>query len=55
MRTSPDQRSPWGQRVWFDDREFEDMMEEVRTRVGDGVFEVGSGVDVDAILSRYTE
>ena len=29
-------------------------MDEVRTRVGDGVFEVGSGVDVDAICSRYT-
>ena len=54
MRTSPDQRSPWCQRVWFDDREFEDMMDEVRTRVGDSVFEVGSGVDVDAICSRYT-
>jgi hypothetical protein len=54
MRTSPGERSSWGQRVWFDDREFEGMMDEVRTRVGDGVFEVGSGVDVDAILSRYT-
>ena len=52
MRTRPDARSPWGQRVWFEDSEFDDIMDEIRARAGASSFAEGNGVDVDEILLR---
>jgi Zn-dependent peptidase ImmA (M78 family) len=47
-----DPRSPWGVRVFYEDTEFESMMDEVRERGGADTFTVGEGVDVDLVLLR---
>jgi hypothetical protein len=52
MRIKKDQSSPWGQRLFFEDREFESMMDELRLKAGDNSFVEGSGIDVDLILLR---
>lgn len=52
MRTKVDSTSPWGQRLWFEDDEFDAMMDEVRQKAGSGILEDGRGVDVEAILQR---
>lgn len=49
MKTWPDARSPWGKRLYFEDSEFEVMMDELRTKAGD-CFRTGAGVDVDRVL-----
>ena len=38
--------------MWYEDHEFDDIMDELRARAGAGVFEPGRGVDVDAVLER---
>ena len=50
MRTRPDSSSPWGVRVWYDDAEFDLMMDELRTRARLSKFEPGRGIDVEQIL-----
>lgn len=52
MRTKRDSSSPWGERLWFDDQEFDDMMDELRAKAGNNIFEEGRGVDVEAVLER---
>jgi hypothetical protein len=52
MRVKNDISSPWGKRVWFEDHEFEEMMDEARARAGSDVFQEGAGVDLEAILER---
>ena len=52
MRIARDMSSPWGQRVWFNDADFEAMMEELLQKAGGDAFVSGSGVDVDLILHR---
>src|SRR5262249_7616660 len=52
MRTRPDARSPWGQRVWFDETEFDEIMDEIRGRAGAAGFAEGKGIDVDEILLK---
>lgn len=52
MKTRPDARSPWGQRMWLDDAEFEDIMDEIRSRAGATTLPEGEGIDVDEILLR---
>ena len=52
MRIVRDNQSPWGQRVWFEDIEFDVMMDEARARAGKDVFTEGRGVDVEIILER---
>jgi hypothetical protein len=51
MRTSRDPRSPWGVRLWFEDAEFDEIMDGVRQRAGE-VYAEGRGVDVDEVLMR---
>jgi hypothetical protein len=51
MRTSRDPRSPWGVRLWFDDAEFDEIMDRVRQRAGD-VYTEGGGVDVEEVLMK---
>jgi hypothetical protein len=51
MRTSRDPRSPWGVRLWFEDAEFDEIMDGVRQRAGD-VYAEGRGVDVEEVLMR---
>jgi hypothetical protein len=55
VRTYKDATSPWGVGVYYDDGEFESMMDEVRTRAGADVFTVGKGVDIDLVLLRVYE
>lgn len=52
MRIYKDATSPWGMGVFFEDHEFESMMDETRLRAGSDVFTVGEGVDVDLVLLR---
>lgn len=52
MKARVDPTSPWGQRLWFDDHEFDSMMDEVRLKAGPGVCQDGSGIEVEAILER---
>ena len=50
MRSSRDQRSPWGTRLYFEPDEFETMMNELLLLAGPEVFVERSGVDVDRVL-----
>lgn len=52
MKTRPDRGSPWGVRVFFEDREFESMMMELSLRSDLPVFVPGAGVDVDRVLLK---
>lgn len=52
MRTTVDRSSPWGSRLWFEDHEFDAMMDEVRLKAGQGAVTAGTGVDVDAIFEK---
>jgi hypothetical protein len=52
LRINPDPASPWARRLWLDDRDFDDIMDELRARVGREVFSPGTGVDVDAVLEH---
>jgi len=52
MKIRRDESSPWGQRVYFEDNEFELMMDELRYKAGEGSFSEGKGVDVDLVLPR---
>ncbi len=52
MRTRPDPASPWGQRLWFENDEFDAMMDEARQRSGSVPLVGGTGVDVEGILER---
>ncbi len=51
MRTTRDPRSPWGVRLWFEDAEFDEIMDGVRQRAGE-VYAEGRGVDVEEVLMR---
>ena len=51
MRTTRDPLSPWGERIWYDEADFDSIMDEVRGRAT-ASFEAGRGVDVDAILEQ---
>lgn len=52
MKITLDPRSPWGQRMWFEDSEFDAMADEARERAGVELFERGKGIDVDTLLLR---
>lgn len=52
MRISNSTRSPWGKQVYFNDDEFEVMMESLRAKCGGTCFRHGSGVDVDLVLLK---
>ena len=54
MRTTEDPRSPWGVRLWFEEDEFDEIMDGVRGNAGD-VFSEGRGVDVEEVLMRVYE
>lgn len=47
-----DKNSPWGQRIYFEENEFELMMDELRRKSGESSFSEGTGVDVDLVLLR---
>jgi hypothetical protein len=51
MRTTEDPHSPWGVRLWFEDEEFDQIMDGVRGRAGE-VFSEGRGVDVEEVFMR---
>ncbi|HWX25227.1 MAG TPA: ImmA/IrrE family metallo-endopeptidase [Vicinamibacteria bacterium] len=51
MRRSRDPRSPWGVRLWFEDAEFDQIMDGVRRRAGE-VYAEGRGVDVEEVLMK---
>lgn len=50
MKVRPDTANQWGRRVFYEDREFDDIMDELRARAGSSVFAPGDGVDVYAVL-----
>ena len=52
MRQPRDRSSPFGQRLFFEASEFEQMMEDIRARAGADGFTEGEGVDVDLVLLR---
>lgn len=52
MRTKIDPASPWGQRLWFEDQEFDAMMDEARRKAGAAASQGPYGVDVEAVLER---
>jgi len=52
MRIVKDPDSPWGQKIWFDEVEFESIGEEELARAGKEVFREGTGIDVEAILFK---
>lgn len=52
MRTAVDRTSPWGQRLWFEEHEFDAMMDEVRHKAGQLVVTPGRGVDVEGIFEN---
>lgn len=52
MRCYRDAKSPWGEGIWYDDREFAEIMDELRERAGHDIFVQGEGVDVEAMLLR---
>lgn len=52
MRTSRDVRSPWGQRLWLADDEFESVMDDIRHQAGADTFTEDAGVDVETVLAR---
>ncbi|MCC6962539.1 MAG: ImmA/IrrE family metallo-endopeptidase [candidate division Zixibacteria bacterium] len=51
MRLSKSKRSPWGKQVYFEDNEFEVMMDCLRGQAGD-CFREGCGVDIDLVLLK---
>lgn len=51
MRTRPDPQSPWRKRIYFENAEFETMMDDLRFRAGNP-FEPGRGVDIERVLLR---
>lgn len=52
MKIRPDRKSPWGKRIWLEEHEFEELMDEVRMKSGQSRIKPGTGVDVDAIFER---
>lgn len=52
MKVWTDPASPWGKRLHFDTDDFENMMDDLRSRAGTGSFTEGAGVDVDLVLLR---
>jgi hypothetical protein len=52
MKSRPDRTSPWGVRLFFEEREFEAMMIDLSLRSDLPVFEPGIGVDVDRVLLK---
>lgn len=52
MRTSGDRTSPWGQRLWFEEHEFDSMMDEVRVKAGQNILTAGTGVNVEAMFEQ---
>jgi hypothetical protein len=52
VRTYKDSGSPWGVGVYYEDKEFEAMMDEARLRGGTDVLTVGEGIDVDLVLQK---
>lgn len=52
MRLSKSKHSPWGKQVYFDDNEFEVMMDCLRGQAGDDCFHEGRGVDIDLVLLK---
>ena len=55
MKQRQDPQSPWGIRLYFEDSEFEAMMDDLRRKAGQGCFTPGEGVDVDLVLLRALE
>ena len=45
-------RATAGPRDWYTDADFDNSMDDLRARCGEGVFERGRGVDVDLVLQR---
>ena len=55
MKQWRDPSSPYGQKLYFEDREFEELMDDARRKAGPNVFVRGKGVDVDLVLLRAFE
>jgi len=50
MRVRNDTSSPWQKRIWFEEHEFDAMMDEARSKAGTVTFSEGAGIDVEAVL-----
>lgn len=55
MRIRRDKTSPWGKRLWIEDHDFEQTMDDLRAKLPNNAFSPGSGVDVEAILEQVLE
>lgn len=52
MKSWPDINGRFGERLYFEDREFERMMDDLRMQAGADVFREGAGIDVDLVLLK---
>ena len=52
MKIMPDKHGRFGKRLYFESPEFDEMMDDLRMRVGVDVFQEGSGIDVDLVLYK---
>ena len=52
MKNWPDINSRFGERLYFEAHEFDQMMDDLRMRAGADVFREGSGIDVDLVLYK---
>ena len=52
MKSWPDINGRFGKRLYFEAHEFDQMMDDLRIRVGADVFCEGSGIDVDLVLYK---
>ena len=52
MKNWSDINTRFGQRLYFEPHEFDQMMDDLRIRAGADVFREGSGIDVDLVLYK---
>ena len=52
MKIMTDKHGRFGKRLYFEAPEFDEMMDDLRMRVGVDVFHEGSGIDVDLVLYK---
>lgn len=52
MKSWPDKSGRFRERLYFDDNEFDQMMNEARAKAGSDVFNEGAGIDVDRVLMK---
>jgi hypothetical protein len=52
VKTWKDPSSPWGEKAWYEEDDFEAIMTELRERAGNDLFTQGDGLDIETLLAR---